>query len=143
MVAVGVGQEPPRRKFSPVNASDEVTMFQAARPSERWSRVANCLATSKGSLKVVLMVPARPSRSVTAASAARTVKVSGLPTTSRSWMRPRCSRSRKPIGEEEEVEQAAFGGAREVDERVELELAAESGADQTVVLLTPGKCAPR
>ena len=59
-------------------------MFQPARPSDNWSRVANCLATSKGSLKVVLIVPVRPSRSVTAANAASTVNVSGRPTTSRS-----------------------------------------------------------
>ena len=71
-------------------------MFQPARPSDRWSRVANCLATSNGSLNVVLMVPASPRRSVTPASAASTVNVSGRPTTSRSWMRPRCSRSRRP-----------------------------------------------
>jgi hypothetical protein len=36
------------------------------------------------SLKVELIVPVSPSRSVTAASAASTVNVSGLPTTSRS-----------------------------------------------------------
>jgi hypothetical protein len=47
-------------------------------------RLANCRATSYGSLKVELIVPASPSRSVTAASAASTVKVSGRPTTSRS-----------------------------------------------------------
>ena len=35
-------------------------------------------------LKVVLMVPVSPIRSVTPASAASTVKVSGRPTTSRS-----------------------------------------------------------
>ena len=78
------GRNPPRRKFSPVNASHEVTTFQAARPPDRWSRLANCRATSYGSLKVELIVPARPSRSVTAASAASTVNVSGRPTTSRS-----------------------------------------------------------
>jgi hypothetical protein len=67
-----------------VNASHEVTTFQAARPPDRWSRLANCRATSYGSLKVELIVPARPSRLVTAASAASTVNVSGRPTTSRS-----------------------------------------------------------
>ena len=77
-------RKPPRRKFSPVNASQEVTTFHAARPADRWSRVANCRATSYGSLKVELIVPASPSRSVTAASAASTVNVSGRPTTSRS-----------------------------------------------------------
>ena len=29
------GRKPPRRKFSPVNASQDVTTFQAARPPER------------------------------------------------------------------------------------------------------------
>ena len=29
------GRNPPRRKFSPVNASHEVTTFHAARPAER------------------------------------------------------------------------------------------------------------
>ncbi|SKY63235.1 Uncharacterised protein [Mycobacteroides abscessus subsp. abscessus] len=67
-----------------MNASHDVTTFQAARPSERWSSDANCLATSTGSLNVELIVPASPRCSVTAASAARMVKVSGRPTTSRS-----------------------------------------------------------
>ncbi len=40
------GRKPPRRKFSPVKASQEVTTFHAARPSVRWSRLANCRATS-------------------------------------------------------------------------------------------------
>ena len=40
------GRKPPRRKFSPVNASQEVTTFHAARPPDRWSRLANCRATS-------------------------------------------------------------------------------------------------
>ena len=42
------------------------------------------------------MVPDSPIRSVTAARAASTVKVSGRPTTSRSWIWPRCSRRRSP-----------------------------------------------
>jgi len=60
-VAVGVIQESTAAEVSPVNASDEVTMFHPARPSDRWSSVANCRATSKGSLNVVLMVPVSPS----------------------------------------------------------------------------------
>src|SRR6478752_5570288 len=55
-------RNPPRRKFAPVNASQDVTTFQAARPPERWSRLENCRATSYGSLNVELMVPVRPSR---------------------------------------------------------------------------------
>ena len=35
--ACSCGRKPPRRKFSPVNASHEVTTFQPARPAERWS----------------------------------------------------------------------------------------------------------
>ena len=40
------GRKPPRLKFSPVNASQDVTTFQAARPPDRWSRLANWRATS-------------------------------------------------------------------------------------------------
>ena len=47
------------------------------------------------------------------------------------------------LGEEEEVEQAALGGrARCTNESNSIWLP-ESGSDQTVVLLTPGKCAAR
>ena len=99
-------------------------MFQPARPSERWSREVNCRATSNGSLKVVLMVPASPRRSVTAASTASTVKVSGRPTTSRSWIPAAVFAQPQPLGEEEEVEQTPLAGSGQVDERVELDLAA-------------------
>ena len=58
--------------------------------------MANWRASSKGSLNVVFSVAARPIRSVTAASAASTVSESGRPTTSRSKIRPRCSRRRRP-----------------------------------------------
>ena len=43
------------------------------------------------------------------------------------------------LGEEEEVEHPALSGPREVDEGVELDLAARPGPTITVVLLTPGK----
>src|SRR6202012_700257 len=58
------GRTPPRRKFSPVNASHEVTTFQAARPPDRWSRLANCRATSYGSLKGEVILLARPGPAV-------------------------------------------------------------------------------
>ena len=114
-------------------------MFQPARPSDRWSSVANCRATSKGSLNVVLMVPVRPRRSVTAASAPSTVKVSGRPTTSRSWMRPRCSRSRRPSARKKKSNRPRSAvRARCTNESNSIWLP-DSGSDHTVVLLTPGK----
>ena len=99
-------------------------MFQPARPSDSWSSVANCLATSKGSLNVVLIVPVNPSRSVTAAKRrqhgervrpAHHVEVVDLAA---------MLAQSQPLSEEEEVEQAAFGGAGHVRERLEFDLAA-------------------
>ena len=58
--------------------------------------MANCRASSYGSLNVVLSVAASPILSVTAARPDSTVSESGRPTTSRSKIRPRCSRSRSP-----------------------------------------------
>ena len=114
-------------------------MFQPARPSDRWSRVANCLATSKGSLNVVLMVPVSPIRSVTPASAASTVKVSGRPDHVEVVDAAAVLAQPQPFGEEEEVEQPALGGAGEVHERVELDLAARRGIGPHRGVVDPGK----
>ena len=69
-------------------------------------------------------MPARPRCSVTAASAVRTVRVSGRPTTSRSWMRPRCSRSRSPSARKKKSNLPSLGRAGQVDEGGEVDLAA-------------------
>ena len=107
-----------------MNASHEVTTFQAARPPDRWSSVANCRATSYGSLKVELIVPVRPSllgdrgqrgqhgEGVRPADDVEVVDLAVL------LAQP------QTLGEEEEVELAALGDLREVDERVELDVAA-------------------
>ena len=136
-------RNPPRRKFSPVKASEEVTMFHAARPPERWSSDANCRATSHGSLNVVLMVPARPRCVVAAARVFRMVKVSGRPITSRSKMRPCCSRSRRPSARNRKSNSPRSAVlARCTNDSTSMWLS-ERGSLHTVVLLTPGKCAPR
>ena len=99
-------------------------MFQPARPSDRWSSVANCLATSNGSLNVVLMVPARPSRSVTAGERGKDGEGVGAADDVEVVDAAAVLPQPQALGEEEEVEQAALGGLRQVDERVELDLAA-------------------
>ena len=105
--------------------------------------MANWRATSYGSLKVELIVPARPRWSVTAASAASTVNVSGRPTTSRSWIRPLCSRSRSPSARKKKsnLPRSAVW-ARWTNEAKSMWLPA-AGSLHTVVLFTPGKCAAR
>lgn len=136
-------RQPPRRKFSPVKASEEVTTFQAARPSLRWSRVASRRASSYGSLKVALTVAARPSRSVTAARALSTVRDSGRPTTSRSWMRPLCSRSRSPSARKKKSNLPRSAVRARCSKEENSIWLFERGSLQTVVLFTPGKWAAR
>ncbi len=118
-------------------------MFQAARPSLRWSRVARRRASSYGSLKVALTVPARPSRVVTAASADRTVRDSGRPTTSRSWTRPLSSRSRSPSARKKKSNFPRSAVAARWRNEAKSIWLPDRGSAQTVVLLTPGKCAAR
>lgn len=136
-------RKPPRRKFSPVKASEEVTTFQAARPPLTWSRVANLRASSNGSLKVVLTVAASPRCSVTPAGALSTVIDSGRPTTSRSWIRPLCSRSRKPSARKKKSNSPRSAVRARCAKEENSIWDFDSGSVQTVVLLTPGKCAAR
>ena len=89
--------------------------------------MANCRATSYGSLKVELMVPVSPSWSVTAASAASTVKRVRPADHVQVVDLAALLAQPQPLGEEEEVELAALGGLREVHERVELDVAAGGG----------------
>ena len=122
-----------------MNASDEVTMFQPARPSDRWSSVANCLATSKGSLNVVLMVPVRPSRSVTRGQ--RGQHGEGVGPADHVEVVDAAAVLAQPqaLGEEEEVEQSTLGGAGQVHERVELDLAARLRIGPHRGVVDPGK----
>lgn len=89
------------------------------------------------------MVPVRPKRSVTAARAASTVKVSGRPTTSKSYISPPCSRSRSPSARKRKSNLARSAVcAKWTNESKSMWLPA-AGSLHTVVLLTPGKWAAR
>lgn len=109
-----------------MKASDEVTTFQAARPALRWSSEASRRASSYGSLKVALTVPASPSRSVTAASAFRTVIDSGLLDDVEVVDAAVVLAQPQPLGQEEEVEEAALGGPGEMLEGGEVDLRARA-----------------
>ena len=76
---------------------------------------------------------------MTDASAPSTVSVSGRPTTSRSWILPRCSRSRRPSARKKKssLPRSAVC-ARWTKEANSIWLPAR-GSLQTVVLFTPGK----
>ncbi len=70
------------------------------------------------------MVPVRPRCSVTAASAASTVKVSGRPDHVQVVDLAALLAQSQALGQEQEVELGALGGLREVREGVELDVAA-------------------
>ena len=117
-------RKPPRRKFSPVNASQEVTTFQAARPPDRWSRrgeLAGHLVglveggvDGAGQAEVVGDGGERgeDGEGVGPADDVQVVDLAAL------FAQP------QPLGEEQEVELGALGGPREVGEGAEVDVAA-------------------
>ena len=108
--------------------------FHPARPSDRWSRVANCRATSNGSLKVFEWFV---EGGIDGAGEPDVIGDSGKRRKDGKRVRPahhvqvmnaaEVLTQLHACGEEEEVEQAALGGAGQVHERLELHLTARLG----------------